>query len=94
MSGVNRQPSAQRGARQPASLVDSQLQHFESVVEYVTRKDASGGPYVLYHEYWEKRIRALEGSYELLASHRQRVTKLLEKLASEAQIAQKRRTAA
>ncbi|WP_206001851.1 hypothetical protein [Paraburkholderia aromaticivorans] len=93
MSGTNMQPTAQRGARRPASLVDSQLQHLENVVEYLTRGDASGGLYPLDHEYWEKRIRALEETYELIASQRHRLTRLSERLASEAQMAQTARIA-
>lgn len=87
------QPTVQRGARRPASLVDSQLQHFENVVEHLTRGDASGGLYPLDHEYWEKRIRVLEETYELIASQRHRLTRLLERLASEAQMAQMARMA-
>ncbi|WNC92412.1 hypothetical protein RI103_29545 [Paraburkholderia sp. FT54] len=97
MSGTNRQPTGQRGARHPASLVDSQLQHLENVMEYLARGDASSGLYPLDHEYWEKRVRALEETHELIASQRQRLTKLLGRLASEAQMAQmalKPRTAA
>ncbi|MFM0175074.1 hypothetical protein [Paraburkholderia sediminicola] len=97
MSGTNMQPTVQRGARRPASLVDSQLQHLENVVEHLTRGDASGGLYPLDHEYWEKRIRALEETYELIASQRHRLTRLLDRLASEAQMARnalKPRTAA
>jgi hypothetical protein len=100
MIGTNLQPTAQRGARRPASLVDSQLRHFENVLDFLTRGDASGGPYPLDQEYWEKRIRALEETYELIASQRQRLAKLLERLASEAhmartaQLALKPRTAA
>ncbi|MFM0350617.1 hypothetical protein [Paraburkholderia sp. RL17-347-BIC-D] len=93
MSGTNMQPTVQRGARRPTSLVDSQLQHFENVVEYLTRGDASGGLYPLDHEYWEKRIRALEETYELIASQRHRLTRLLDRLASEAQMAQMARNA-
>jgi hypothetical protein len=93
MSGTNMQPTVQRGARRPASLVDSQLQHFENVVEYLTRGDASGGLYPLDHEYWEKRIRALEETYELIASQRHRLTRLLDRLASEARMAQMARNA-
>lgn len=90
MSGTNRQ----RTARHPASLVDSQLRHLENVVEYVTRGDASGGLHSLDREYWAKRIRALEETYELIAAQRQRVTKLLEKLASAEPISLKPRSAA
>ena len=94
MSGTNRQPTAQRGARRPASLVDSQLEHLESVVEYVTRADASDASYPLDRAYWEKRIRALEETYELITSQRQRIRKLLERIVSHAQIMPKRPTAA
>jgi hypothetical protein len=94
MSGTIRQPTAQRGGRRPASLVDSQLEHLENMVEYVTRGDASSGFYPFDHQYWEKRIRALEETHELIASQRRRVTKLLDRLATGAQIALKRRTAA
>ncbi|MFB9126987.1 hypothetical protein ACFFYR_28860 [Paraburkholderia dipogonis] len=93
MSGTNMQPTAQRGARRPASLADSQLQHLENVVEYLTRGDASGGLYPLDHEYWENRIRALEETYELIASQRHRLTRLSERLASEARMAQMARLA-
>lgn len=75
MGGTDRRPTARR----PATLVDGQLRHLESVVEYVTRGDASGGLHSLDHGYWEKRIRALEETYELIAAQRQRVTKLLER---------------
>ena len=90
MIRTNTQPTSRR----PASLVDGQLQHFENVVRHLTRGDASGGMHSLDHEYWEKRIRALEETYELIAAQRQRVTSLLERLTSEARIALKRRTAA
>jgi type IV secretory pathway VirB4 component len=90
MSGTNKQPTARR----PASLVDSQLQHLENVMQYVTRGDASSGLHSLDHEYWENRIRALEDTYELIAAQRQRVAKLLERLSRDARIAIKPRTAA
>ncbi len=94
MSGTNVQSAAvQRGARQPASLVDSQLQHLESVVVFMTREDASSASHALDQEYWEKRVRALEENYELLASQKQRMTKLLDRLTSEARIAPERRAA-
>lgn len=80
--------------RLPASLVDSQLEHLGNVVRHLMRGDASGGLHSLDHEYWEKRVRALEQSYELVAAQRQRVSKLLERLTSEAQIVLKPRTAA
>jgi hypothetical protein len=86
MSGTNRRSAAQRGGLRPSSLVDSQLQHFECVVEFVTRGDASGAQHTLDHEYWEKRIRALEETHELINSQRQRMARLLARLMTEAQI--------
>ncbi|WP_231585013.1 MULTISPECIES: hypothetical protein [Burkholderiaceae] len=94
MSGTNRQSSAQRGGLRPSSLVDSQLQHLENVVEFVTRGDASGAQHTLDHEYWEKRIRALEETHELINSQRQRITKLLARLVTEAQVGRQNRSAA
>ncbi|CAE6738239.1 hypothetical protein R75461_02874 [Paraburkholderia nemoris] len=94
MSGTNRQPTAQRGGLRPASLVDSQLEHLENMIQYVTRGDAVSVLVPLDHEYWEKRIRALEETHELLASQRKRVIKLLGLLGSEAQMKLRRRTAA
>ena len=94
MSGTNNQPTAQRGGRRPSSLVDSQLEHLENMVQYVTRGDAVSVLVSLDHEYWEKRIRVLEETHELIASQRQRVIKLLDQLGSEAQIKPRRRTAA
>jgi hypothetical protein len=92
MSGTNRQPTAQSGGRHAASLVDSQLEHLENMVEYLTRGDAADVLHALDHAYWEKRVRALEQTHELIAGQRQRVGRLLDRLASEARVELKRRT--
>jgi hypothetical protein len=94
MSGTNNQPTAQRGGRRPSSLVDSQLAHLENMVQYLARGDAVSVLVPLDHEYWEKRIRVLEETHELIASQRKRVIKLLDQLGSEAQTKPRRRTAA
>lgn len=94
MNGTNTRPTAQRGGRHPASLVDSQLEHLENMVEYVMRGGAADVLHAFDHKYWEKRIHALEETHELIASQRQRIARLLERLASEARIKLKRRTAA
>ena len=94
MSGTNKQPTAGRGGRRPASLVDSQLQHLENMVQYVSREDAGGDTARLDHEYWEKRIRALEETHDLVTSQRRRVSRLLDLLERDARITVKRRTAA
>jgi hypothetical protein len=93
MSGMNTQPTASRGGRLPASLVDSQLEHFENMVEYVSRGETAGGAHAFDHEYWERRIRALDETHELIASQRQRMTKLLDRLASDTTTTLKPRTA-
>ncbi|HEY2607597.1 hypothetical protein [Paraburkholderia sp. RL18-085-BIA-A] len=94
MSGTSKQPTAQGGGRRPASLVDSQLQHLENMVEYVARGSAAGVPHAFDHEYWEKRLRALEETHELIASQRERIVRLQGRLAMQAQLGLKRRTAA
>lgn len=93
MSATNKRPSAPRGGRHPASLVDSQLEHLENMVQYMTR-DAAGVMQALDHEYWEKRIRELEETHELIVSQRKRIKTLLDRLGSEAQMKLGRRTAA
>lgn len=94
MSSTTKQATAERRGRRPASLVDGQLQHLESMVEHLTRGGALEGVHPLDHDYWEKRIRVLEETHELIASQRQRVTKLIERLASEVQIGLSGRNAA
>ncbi|QQC67074.1 hypothetical protein [Paraburkholderia ginsengisoli] len=94
MSGTSKQPTAQSGGRRPANLVDSQLEHIENMVEYVSRGHAADVLHAFDHEYWEKRVRALEETHELIASQRTRTARLLERLASDARIGAKRHTAA
>ncbi|RDJ99522.1 hypothetical protein [Paraburkholderia lacunae] len=80
MSGTINRPTARRGGRLPASLVDSQLEHLESMVQYLTRGDADSALDRLDHEYWERRIRALQETHDLIASQQRRVSKLLDRL--------------
>jgi hypothetical protein len=94
MSGTNTEPGAQRVGRGPASLVDKQLDHLEIMVEYASRGCAAAAMPSFDHQYWEKRIRSLGHTYELIASQQQRIEKLLDRLARQAGIALKRRAAA
>ncbi|SIT45399.1 conserved hypothetical protein [Paraburkholderia ribeironis] len=94
MSGTSRQPTAQSGGRHASSLADSQLEHLENMVEHLTRGGAADVLHGLDHAYWEKRIRALEQTHELIVSQQRRIGRLLERLASEARVELKRRTAA
>jgi hypothetical protein len=93
MGSRNRQPAAQRGGRRPAGFADSQLQHLETVLSYVTSQ-AAAQPDELDHVYWEQRIRALEDSHELIASQRTRVAKLRDMLGVQARVSAARRPAA
>ncbi|MFP3566291.1 hypothetical protein SB772_19040 [Paraburkholderia sp. SIMBA_030] len=94
MNGTNNQPGAGRGGRRPASMVDSQLEHLEGMIQYLTRGDADSAGQRLHREYWEKRIRALEETHDLVAIQRRRIITLLDRLQREAHIAVRRRTVA
>ncbi|NML30307.1 hypothetical protein [Paraburkholderia antibiotica] len=83
MSFTSRQSAAPRGGRRPASLADSQLQHLENMVDYVTRTGATR-PDRFDHGYWEQRIRVLEDTHELIASQRSRIARLRGRLGGEA----------
>jgi hypothetical protein len=93
MSGTNKQASAQRVGRHPSNRADSQLEHLENMVEYVMRAGARGVLDAFDHEYWEKRIHALEQSHELIASQRKRAAKLRDRLTTHAQLLLKRNAA-
>jgi hypothetical protein len=80
MSGTINRPTARRGGLRPASLVDSQLEHLESMVRYLKRGDSDSVLDRLDREYWEKRIRALAETHDLVASQQRRVSKLLDRL--------------
>ncbi|CAN7725541.1 hypothetical protein ACOCG7_12275 [Paraburkholderia sp. DD10] len=87
MNGTKRQP----GGRYPASLADIQLEHLENMVEYLSREGGAGVTHPLGQDYWEKRIRALEETHELIGSQRQRLTRLLTRLGNEAPVANRGR---
>lgn len=93
MSLRNRQPAAQRGGRRPASFADSQLQHLETVLSYVTSQAAAQAD-ELDHVYWEQRIRALEDTHQLIDSQRARIAKLRDMLGVQPRVGAARRTAA
>jgi hypothetical protein len=94
MNGTIDPPPAPRRGRRPASLADSQLDHLENMVGYLVRDGAAAVQHEFDHEYWEKRIRALEATYELIESQQKRIAKLRDRLASAALSALKRRSAA
>jgi hypothetical protein len=84
MSATEKQPTTRGGGLRPASLADSELDHLERMVQHVMRGEAGSTYGKLDHEYWEKRIRALVETHELVATQRQRVIRLLDLLEREA----------
>jgi hypothetical protein len=93
MSLTSRQAAAQRGGRLPARFADSQLQHLGSVVRYATRKGATQSN-ELDHVYWQRRIRALEDTHQLIESQRTRIAKPRDMSRLQARASVARRTAA
>jgi hypothetical protein len=92
MNGTSRQSAAQRGERRPAGLADGELLHLENMVAHVTRTSAAQPGFD--HDYWERRIRAVEDGHELVASQHGRIARLRERLTESARIDLARRPAA
>lgn len=67
-------PSA--GSLLPASLADTELAHVERMVHYVTRVQGAASPRGIDADYWKKRLRTLEATYDLVTTQRQRVATL------------------
>jgi hypothetical protein len=86
MTVTNDQPTVKTGELLPARLADSQLDHFERMVQLVTRADASSASDQFDHEYWEKRIRALVKTHDLVTTQRRRVIVMLDLLERDALI--------
>ncbi|WP_206996316.1 hypothetical protein [Trinickia mobilis] len=86
MTVTNEQPTVKTGELLPAQLADSQLDHFERMVQLVTRADASSASNRFDLEYWEKRIRALVKTHELVTTQRHRVIVMLDLLERHALI--------
>jgi len=81
MGTNNKQPTVRAAALRPARLADGQLDHFENMVQYITRADADDALHGFDRQYWKKRIRALADTHELVATQRHRVIALLDQLA-------------
>jgi hypothetical protein len=94
MNTANQESTDRPERLRPAGTADSKLDHLERMVNHVTRADAQGMASQLDHEYWEKRIRALMGTHDLIATQRHRVIKLLDRLEREALFRLRTRTAA
>ena len=94
MGTTNHHPTIRAAALRPARLADEQLRHFENMVQYITRADTNDPLHGFDHQYWEKRIRALADTHELVATQRHRVSALLDQLARSALTKAPKRTAA
>jgi hypothetical protein len=92
MNGASRQAAAQRGERRPTGLADNELRHLENMVTQVTRTNAAQPGFD--HGYWERRIRAVEDAHELIATQRDRIARLRERLTASPRSDLARRSAA
>ncbi|MDE1182435.1 hypothetical protein [Paraburkholderia sp.] len=91
---TNKQTTTKAGGLLPSSLVDRQLDHLENMLQYVLRANMEGDLSRLDRTYWEKRVRELAGTHDLVASQRNRVTRLLGNLERAASNTERRRAAA
>jgi hypothetical protein len=76
-------PAAARAndGRLPAIFADAELDHVERMVQYMSRAQAAQLPHSprgIDGEYWKKRLLKLESTYDLVATQRSRVARLLE----------------
>jgi hypothetical protein len=94
MSVTNKQPATRPAGLLPARLADNQLDHFECMVQYIIRDDAADALHGFDHKYWEKRIRALVETHDLVTTQRCRVMMLLDLLERNVLIRTRDRTAA
>jgi len=94
MAVTNKQVTLDAGVLKPARLADIELDHLERMVQYVARQDEADDLSRFDHVYWEKRLRALAQTHDLVATQRQRVISLLDRLEREALFRTRPRTAA
>ncbi|WP_322045561.1 hypothetical protein [Paraburkholderia sp. J67] len=80
MSAIPKSSLPRSGSLLPAILADAELDHVERMVQYTSRAQAAHMPRGIDGEYWKKRLRMLEATYDLVASQRSRVTRLFELL--------------
>ena len=80
MTLTSDQPTAKTGELLPARLADSQLDHFEHMVQLVTRTGADIAVIRFDADYWEKRIRTFVKTYDLVPRQRCRVIAMLDLL--------------
>jgi hypothetical protein len=68
------------GTLLPAMLADAELNHVERMVQYISRAHGGTAARGIDREYLKKRLRALEQTYDLVTTQRQRVANLFELL--------------
>jgi ferritin len=79
--GSTRKPQElNTGSLLPASLADAELDHVERMVQYMCRAQGTAATRGIDGEYWKKRLRAVEQTYDLVTTQRQRVARLFELL--------------
>jgi hypothetical protein len=86
MSAIPKPVAPRTGNLLPAILADAELDHVERMVQYMSRAQASRTPRGIDGEYWKKRLRALEATYDLVATQRRRVARLFELLEGADQV--------
>ncbi|RFU45022.1 hypothetical protein [Paraburkholderia sp. DHOC27] len=84
MNAVEKQTANETSSLRSANLADIELDHLERMVQYVTASDGLQHKSQLDYEYWERRLRALAQTHDLVVSQRRRVLSLLDRLEREA----------
>jgi hypothetical protein len=91
MKAVKKQVSNEPERLRSANLADIELDHLERMVQYVTSSDGIKNKTQLDREYWERRLRSLLQTHDLVVTQRRRVLTLLDRLEREALFAQRGR---
>ncbi|WP_321842845.1 hypothetical protein [Paraburkholderia bannensis] len=86
MSAIPKPQVPKTGNLLPANLADAELDHVERMVQYMNRAQAAHTPRGIDGEYWKKRLRVLEATYDLVATQRRRVARLFELLEGADQV--------
>jgi len=83
MAATRMETPADVGTLRSASLADVELDHLERMVQYVTRRTETDDVSKLDFEYWDRRLRKLAQTHDLVTTQRQRVIALLDLLERE-----------
>jgi hypothetical protein len=94
MKAVDKPVVNESGGLRSAILADLELDHLERMVQYVTSHDGMKNTTQLDTEYWERRLRALAQTHDLVVAQRHRVVALLDRLERETLFRGRGRTAA